>query len=396
MKRLLRPTEISKRIGSVEKELITLFLEIKEERNLEFENISLIPLMRRGKSLLPNIKRKTTVKSDLASILQKFGYFEEYAFFPSIRKIMEFDTVLIFDDICRHGEQLKEYESYLKDLSEDPAFLEHKDIIWVTYLAEREIVELTNKQLEKKKKIYTRITSSTKKDFTREVQRVFESITCRGEIIDPDHMFVEIKFKEKQNFLALWEGLEKVAQDEFCILIEDGIDFIHPERKKLGLFVKGTDKKRTLVENLGFSFPECVEKIEIAKLRMLFELELSEKDEKSVFTQNAVVVPIINPVIDEEKFWSMSCEHWESTYQFCKKWQSFRGKCNREFEWKVDYLKKYHNPRYDCIICSLVKNFSDYFYGKIKASFEGKPDEREIWVHRDREIEFLERNDKDD
>lgn len=400
--KLERPDKIQEKIDGIENGLADLFSNIAKQNNLDLSEIALVPLFRRGAGLLPDIVKARDKENSLVSILEKFGYIEKYALFPSINKISNFNTILIFDDVCRGGTHLNEYKNYLEELGRIFPQLEDKNVIRAAYLIRKNAWE---KEIQNKKGYNTKIYYKKSLDgvkFDYEISNIFLTIACRGEIIDPDHKFVEVSLKNKQNFFKLWRDLEEIAKNNHCKLIEDGINFLHPARKKLALFVTAKNKesidKKPHLEDLDFEFPEFVEEIEIAKLRIVFELELS-KSKKEVFTSKFEMVPILNPIIDNNKFSPELCSrYWESNSQFCKKGIISKEECREKREPRIDFLRRYYyNPGYDCIICNLVEHFSCYFFGKVEHLLEGNIEGDKVgegvWYHRDRLHELWKRLD---
>lgn len=386
IRKLWRPEKIQRRVDNVEDGLIKLFQIISEKENLELGSIALVPLARRGVSLLPIMNNESIEKNRLLSLLEEFGYIEKYPLFPEINKILEFDTILLFDDICKHGNSFKSYQAYLCDLEET---FKAKSFIWSSYLIKSNIMK-DMKEERGERKIYAMI-KSEETAFESEIQNVFEFISCKGEIIDPDHMFVRIEFQERQDFFALWEELNAILESG-CVLVEDGMNFLHPTKKELGIFVKENRKEK--LENLGFRFPEFIEKIEIAKFRMVFELDPLEEEEDRIFARRLVAVPILNPVVDLNRFSSDECKIWKPRFQFCRDNIIHEGICDRRFVHKIPYLiENYYHPRFDCIIYNLVKDFSDHFLNNITRLVKCKMSINEKWIHQERFSKFLEEFD---
>ncbi|MBU7038379.1 MAG: hypothetical protein HXS52_10645 [Theionarchaea archaeon] len=391
---LRRPSKIQEKINEVENDLACLFSEIAEKENLDFAEIALIPLPRRGAGLLPDIKRIDGERSSLISILEEFGYLEEYPLFPLFERISDFRMILIFDDLCRRGTHFAEYGEYLQELDKIFGFMNEKRIVLATYLLHK---NRWNREKNLKQGIYAKKILD-KEPFDREVSNIFLTIACRGEIIDADHELIEAEFSEKQEFFTLWKELEKIAKENHCELVEDGIDFLHPKRKKLSFFVSGDEasleKKEVLEEHMDLRFPKFIEGIKIAKFRMVFELELSE-DCKGVFTTRLEAVPILNPIIDNTKFSPELCrKYWKPYCGFCKEGVISEEECKKKQKPRIDFLRKYyHNPGYDCMICNLVEPFSNHFCKEIGDLFKesvlrGGITFKSRWLHRDRLFEF--------
>ncbi len=391
--KLERPVEIQERIDKIEKDLADFFSEIMEKNNLDFSEIAFIPLSRRGVGLLPDIGKTAAEENILVNVLRQFGHFEKYSLFPLLDKISKFDTIVVFDDVCLTGRHLNRYVKYLEELGSIYPPLKNKNIMKATYLINKDTMkkEKRDKKENNDGKIQAKMILDDE-NFQGKVSNIFELIACRGEIIDPDHMFIEVELDNKQEFFTIWGHLEEIAQKNHFKLVEDGINFLHPARKKLGLYVEG-DKKASL-EGLGFEFPGFIEEIEIAKFRMVFELELSEGvRDISVFTKKFEAVPILNPVIDNSRFSPESCdEYWESDLQLCKLGLISKEKCKKKGKPSIDYLAEknnYYSPGYDCIIYNLVKPFSDYFLNEIKSFLEENIKRENIeWLHVERLIKF--------
>lgn len=378
---LQRPSRIQETIERTEKELLEkIFQRIKDDKKLNISETALIPLARRGIGILPRMDDKRSQKNDLVHILNEYGYYERYTLFPSIEKLSKCRTVVVFDDVCETGRSLKQYREYLINLANKLENLDYneKNIKTAAYIIDKE----KEKEYEPD---YLGILLGGK-EYERKILELYMVIASRGAILDPDHMLIRADFKEAEDFFDVWDELKRIAESNHCDLVEDGIEFLHPTRKKLGFYVKKDMKKN--LENLGLNFPDFITKIDIAKFRMVFNLKLVENGiKKSVLTTGFEAVPIVNPFINKKKFSVEKClSSWCPFSRFCDSLIS-REYCSKgKYQPDVEYLRKnYYHPRYDCIIEELVRQFKNHFLEEIESTFgDSVIIHQPEWFHQDR------------
>jgi len=370
-----RPTRVQIAIERTEKELIELFQQIKEDKDLDITKTALIPLARRGIGILPRVDEEEPQERDLVNILKEFGHYERYALFPHKKKLEKCNTVIIFDDVCESGKSLKEYRKYFLHFSKVLGLCFKKENIKIAaYVVKAD----TNRKIEVD---YYLGRSFEGEEYEGKIIDLYMIIASKGAILDPDHMLIKAKFGEKRDFFNVYDELEKIAESHNCDLVEDGIEFLHPSRKKLGLYVQ-EDIRENLV-NHGLTFPDFVTEIDIAKFRMVFNLEVEgKKGKKKVFTSGFEAVPIINPIIRNFSV-NICLNSWCSTFKFCKRGIISREFCSHEYRPQQKYLEKnYYHPRYDCIIGNIVSQFKEYFWDLITHQFEDIKLPKVEWLHQ--------------
>jgi hypothetical protein len=373
-------------ITRLEGKLLELFQCI--ENDLDISRTALIPLARRGVGVLPRIDAEKSKVSSLIRILAKFGYYEKYALFPLLEELKKYDNILIFDDVCESGATLLNYEEYLTDLANKFGVnLDGKNIRFAAYVRKRSIGAILKHLLSflsLRRRIHCAC-SFHGHDYEEEIFNLYMVIASRGAILDSDHMFIKANFSEKKDFFDVWDQFEEIAKSSYCDLVEDGIEFLHPERKKLGLYVKN-DAMKTL-KDLGMTFPDFITGIDIAKFRIVFNIEFEEKNgRKAVSTTGFEATPIVNPII--KNFSVSSClSSWCPSFRFCENGILSREFCCHDYSPQLKYLSdNYYHPRYDCIIGNLTKQFNSYICEEIKGQFKNITFSKMEWLHQERVI----------
>ena len=369
-----RPTRVENAIKRADKELVELFQKIRDDKKLDMSKTALIPLTRRGIGILPRLDEEESQENDLINILKEFGYYEEYALFPHKKKLEKCSTVIIFDDVCESGRSFYKYREYFLHFSKasDLCF-ERKHIKIAAY-----VVKVS---ASKKVKVDYHLEPLEGEKYENKIIDLYEVIASKGAILDPDHMLISAEFEKKKNFFNVQDHFEEIAKSNNCDLIEDGIEFFHPRKKKIGLYVR-----KNIRENLvshGLSFPDFVTEVDIAKFRMVFDLEIGgERGKEEVFTTGFKAVPIINPIIRD--FSVDAClNSWCPSFRFCEKDIISKEFCSRKYRPEPKYLiENYYHPRYDCILGNIVSQFKKYFWGLIACQFEDIKPPKVKWHHQ--------------
>lgn len=377
---LLRPTLIQNAVKEVEKELFEkIFKPMKEKRSLDLSETVLIPLARRGIGILPIMNGNESEESQLRETLNEFKYCEEYSLLPSMDQLARCNNIVIFDDVCASGKGLCSYKQYLERLMESTGIFSSNSESNIETAAY--IVKKGKKQILKPD---YRSIESDGTEYYKNILRLYLVIASRGSILDPDHMFVKFSFAREEDFSEIWTKLGEIARSTNSDIVEDGIEFLHPSRKKIGFYVRKTKGMRLLQEKLDL--PDFVTSIDIAKFRMVFNLRLHMEGSIKVTTASFEAVPIINPVISRQLFSVEKCfQDWCPSFRFCEK-EIITAECcsNGRYVPQTEYLEKnYYHPRYDCIIGEIVKRFNDFFLDEIKKELEVEIQETR-WFHQER------------
>ncbi len=380
-----RPTRVQDTIKMINRELLELFQRMKDDKDLEISKTALIPLARRGIGILPRLNDEEYQENELICILREFGYYEKYALFPHKEKLRKCDAVVIFDDVCESGRSLTQYREYFLHYSSKlNLHYSKEDTKTAAYIVKEDAKRIVEKDTKKEFELdYHLGRSLSGEKYEEKILELYMVIASKGAILDPDHMLIKANFGKKKDFFDVWDKLEKIAESNNCDLVEDGIEFLHPEKKKLGLYVQG-DIKENLI-NWGMTFPDFVTKIDIAKFRMVFNLELGEKDDRrTIFTTGFEAVPIINPII--KNFSVDTClNSWCPSFKFCENNIISREFCRHEYEPHSDYLiDNYYHPRYDCIIGDLVMQFREHLWERITGQLKDIKPPKVKWRHQER------------
>lgn len=390
----LRPSRTGNTIETAEKELLKLFQDIADD--FDISKTALIPLSRRGIGILPKMDEGETQENDLILILKGFGYYERYELFPLLEKLRKCNTIVVFDDVCESGTTLLNYERYLIDLTNRLKLnFNRKNIRFATHVRKKSLRNILM-HIPSALSLFGRIYSASflrGNEYEEKILDLYMAIASRGAILDADHMLIKASFDGKKDFFEVWERFEEIAKTNFCDLVEDGIEFLHPKRKKLGLYVQENIKKNLI--DLGLTFPDFVVGIDIAKFRMVFNLEFEEKGGKiAVYTTGFEGVPIINPIIKD--FSVDAClSSWCPSFRFCENGLISREFCSHEYLPHSKYLSEnYRHPRYDCIVGDLVRQFEEHIWEEIRSQFEDILPPSVEWLHLDRvkqqrELQYL-------
>lgn len=369
-----RPTRVENAIKKVDMELVELFQKIRDDKKLDMSKTALIPLTRRGIGILPRMDEEESQENDLVNILKEFGHYEEYALFPHKKKLEKCSTIIIFDDVCESGRSFYEYREY---------FLHFSEALGLCF--ERENIEIATYVVKggagKKVKVNYHLEPLEGERYENKIIDLYDVIASKGAILDPDHMLISAKFEKKKDFFNVQENFEEIAESNNCDLIEDGIEFLHPGKKKIGLYVR--ENIRENLTSHGVSFPDFVTEVDIAKLRMVFNLEIEgKKGKEEVLTTGFKAVPIVNPIIRDFSV-DVCLSSWCPSFRFCEKNIMSKEFCSRKYQPEPKYLKKnYYHPRYDCILGDIVSQFEKYFWGLITHQFGDIRLIRKEWHHQ--------------
>jgi len=125
-----------------------------------------------------------------------------------------------------------------------------------------------------------------KEKFIRGVTRITDFLAHTGEIIDPDHLKIEGKFKEPLSYETIWNILIDISNEISGSIYEPDIKYYHPDKKKITIYnlpckewITG-DLRKIGVDDSEF----------LCKIRFIFFF----KDE---MIEKFLMVPIVNPKI---------------------------------------------------------------------------------------------------
>jgi hypothetical protein len=337
---LLHPLEeplkkpLKERIERIERDIFD-FLSHYLEPACKEHNALIIPTMRKGAVLLQYLCKKYNLELDA----EYSGYYG--------KDKLDKRYVILFDDAVEKGDVLKEYLNLLTEELK----INRDNISFAAYC-------INNERCPQKIKDMIDIgPPETKRlndvDFRREVSDIMLLIASLGQIIDPDHLVIEAKYKSSKFQRDIMSGLKKLGVGE---IFEPNLDYLYPYRKKITLNLK-EEGYRTLVKESNL--PIGVEKIDIAKIRFLFNYDY-DKENNAIKINELSIIPIVNPTI--------RCLNLEEQSKVLEKYENFGRVVKSE-----NYF--YGTPPYVDIIIydmttSLIKAFLEKCSQEIKGNIE--------------------------
>jgi uncharacterized protein (UPF0332 family) len=75
-----------------------------------------------------------------------------------------------------------------------------------------------------------------KEKFIKDVTRIIDFLAHTGEIIDPDHLKIEGKFKEPLSYETIWNILVEISNKISGSVYEPDIKYYHPDKKKITIY----------------------------------------------------------------------------------------------------------------------------------------------------------------
>nr|AAU83894.1 hypothetical protein GZ34H9_12 [uncultured archaeon GZfos34H9] len=202
-----------------------------------------------------------------------------------------------------------------------------------------------------------------KEKFIKDVTRIIDFLAHTGEIIDPDHLKIEGKFKEPFSYETIWYILMDISNKISGSVYEPDIKYYHPDKKKITIYNLPckewiSDDIRNI--GIGNSNFQC-------KIRFIFFF-------KNGMIEKFQIIPIVNPKIIRGNIGS--CNYSGLEKRFCEL-------CTKNV--------KYENICVDCILFEVTKRviltfIKDYFLksevkDKLKNSLDCK------WEYLDNKYE---------
>lgn len=172
-----------------------------------------------------------------------------------------------------------------------------------------------------------------KEKFIKDVTRIIDFLAHTGEIIDPDHLKIEGKFKEPLSYETIWKILIDISNKISGSVYEPDIKYYHPDKKKITIYNLpckewiSDDIRNIGIENSDF---QC-------KIRFIFFF----KDE---MIEKFQIIPIVNPKIIRGNIGS--CNYSGLEKRFCEL-------CTKNV--------KYENICVDCILFEATKRVVSTF-----------------------------------
>ena len=169
-----------------------------------------------------------------------------------------------------------------------------------------------------------------KEKFIKDVTRITDFLAHTGEIIDPDHLEIEGKFKEPLSYEAIWNILMDISNKISGSVYEPDIKYYHPDKKKITIYNLpckewiSDDIRKIGIDNSDF---QC-------KVRFIFSFK----------TGKFQIIPIVNPKIIIGNIGS--CNYSGLEKRFCEL-------CTKNV--------KYENICVDCILFEVIRRVVSTF-----------------------------------
>ena len=185
-----------------------------------------------------------------------------------------------------------------------------------------------------------------KEKFLKDVTRITDFLAHTGEIIDPDHLKIEGKFKEPLSYEAIWNILMDISNKISGSVYEPDIKYYHPDKKKITIYnLPCKEWISDDIQNIGIGNSDFQ-----CKIRFIFFF-------KNEMTEKFQIIPIINPKIIRGNIGSCN----------------YSGLENRFCELGIKNVK-YENICIDCILVEVFKRvvltfIKEYF---LKSEVKGK------------------------
>jgi hypothetical protein len=262
---LMRPLEkfdevesLEKRKRRIEDDISTFIERYLRPKCKEYERVLIIPTIRKGAVLLKHLGEEKLKDLDI----EYSGYLR--------KDRLTGKHIILFDDATKSGATIKEYV----DLLTTARGIRREDITIATYCVHKKCPKSVKKEIE-----IGPMKELKDEEFRREVGDIILYIASLGEIIDPDHLVIKAKFESPQRIKNVIKSLKELEIGE---LLEPDLEHLHPTRQKVTINLKKEEYEQYL--------PEEVKKVDICKLRFLFEY-------KDDYIEGFNIIPIINPVI---------------------------------------------------------------------------------------------------